>query len=486
MSSQRSGSTLLWVPIFKQRGSRSDPSNYRPVSLLHPIGKVFDAIQCKSLLSFLQENDIISKHQFGFLPERSTTMQLVFIVEQWLCSMETGHMTTAVFMDFRKAFDKVWHRGLLYKLTTAGVSLSSVSWLSDYLSSRTIAVRVGTNTISPRQPISAGVPQGSHLGPILFLVFINDLPTSVPLSTELYADDALIHQQTQKIQPQKSATSFHTNDSIDRHAVEFQDSITAADLWAQSWHGKFGPEKTKALQVGRLLHCDAAPRLSIGNQIISHVTVHKHLGVLLRQDLKWSNHIHEVVSKATRKAGLLRFMMHNLNDSLTIKLFLCYVRPTLEYASPLWHGTISEDDALAMERIQAAVARRILRAPWHTPKSYLLAQLNWPALRWRREIASLCLLHQLLNNRPEPLSAFLFPFVSSRTSHIQRKPRQLILGPARTTQYSHSFFFRTSVVWNTLPSSIQTQTDARTFKSKIIEHFSSEKFNCYQNFHIDL
>ena len=178
--------------------------------------------------------------------------------------------------------------------------------------------------------------------------------------------------------------------------------------------------------------------------------------------------------------------MHNLNDSLTIKLFLCYVRPTLEYASPLWHGTISEDDALAMERIQAAVARRILRAPWHTTKSDLLAQLDWPALRWRREIASLCLLHQLLNNRPEPLYAFHFPFVSSRASHIQRKPRQLILGPARTTQYSRSFFFRTSVVWNTLPSSIQTQTDARTFKSKIIEHFSSEKFNCYQNFHIDL
>ena len=166
MSSQGSGSTLLWYQSLN-RESRFDPSNYRPVSLLHPIGKVFDAIQCNSLLSFLQENDIISKHQFGFLPERSTTMQLVSIVEQWLRGMETGHMTTAVFMDFRKAFDKVWHRGLLYKLTTAGVSLSSVSWLSEYLSSRTIAVRVGTNTISPRQPISAGVPQGSHLGPIL-------------------------------------------------------------------------------------------------------------------------------------------------------------------------------------------------------------------------------------------------------------------------------------------------------------------------------
>ena len=117
----------------------------------------------------------------------------------------------------------------------------------------------------------------------------------------------------------------------------------------------------------------------------------------------------KVISKATRKAGLLCFMMHNLNDSLTIKLFFCYVWPTLQHASPLWHGTKSEDDAKAMERIQTAVARHILRAPWHTPKSALLALLNWPALRWKREIASLCLLHQLLNNRPEPLSTFLVP-----------------------------------------------------------------------------
>ena len=122
-------------------------------------------------------------------------------------------------------------------------------------------------------------------------------------------------------------------------------------------------------------------------------------------------------------ACMLRFMMHNLNDvSLTIKLFLCYVRPTLGYASP-WHGTKSEDDALAMERIQAAVARRILRAPRHTPKSDLLAQLNWPALRWRREIASVCLLHQLLNNRPERLSDFLFPVcLIACFSHPKKAP----------------------------------------------------------------
>ena len=155
---------------------------------------------------------------------------------------------------------------------------------------------------------------------------------------------------------------------------------------------------------------------------------------------------------------------------------------TMEYASPLWHGSIRDEDALQLERIQAAVARRILHAPWDTPTRQLLEELNWPSLRWRREIASLCLLHQLLQERPDPLSDTLPQYASTCNTRSPRNPKELILANARTTRYSKSFFFRTSVVWNILPGHLQQLTSPHQFKLAIREHFHTLKFNCLHNF----
>ena len=114
------------IPIFKRRGRDSDPSNYRPVSLLPPLGKVLDAIQSEHLLSFLEKNDLLSKHLFGFLPHRSTVMQLIYVADTWMTALDRGKQPSAVFMDFKKAFDKVWHTGLLHKLAMIGVAPPSV------------------------------------------------------------------------------------------------------------------------------------------------------------------------------------------------------------------------------------------------------------------------------------------------------------------------------------------------------------------------
>ena len=126
------------IPVFKRRGRDSDPSNYRPVSLLPPLGKVLDAIQSEHLLSFLEKNHLLSKHQFGFLPHRSTVMQLIYVADTWTTALDRGKQPSAVFMDFKKAFDRVWHTGLLHKLAMIGVAPPSVSWIADFLTKRTI------------------------------------------------------------------------------------------------------------------------------------------------------------------------------------------------------------------------------------------------------------------------------------------------------------------------------------------------------------
>ena len=122
------------TPVFKNRGSSPEPTNYRPVSILHPVGKILDSIQSEGLLKFFLKHGLLSRHQFGFLPDLSTTQQLLYLSDKWVRDLANGHSVGAVFMDFHKAFDKVWHSGLLHKLAIRGLDASAIDWLRDYLS----------------------------------------------------------------------------------------------------------------------------------------------------------------------------------------------------------------------------------------------------------------------------------------------------------------------------------------------------------------
>ena len=251
------------------------------------------------------------------------------------------------------------------------------------LTDRTIAVRVGS-CLSSQHTISAGVPR------FCFWFFnINDFPDHVNIPTELYADDDLLHHTFKR-----STTALSVRGAL-------QTAVLAAEQWALQCHGRFTHAKTKQLNIGQRQNLPHAT--VIKDHQTEEVVRHKHLGITFTSDLKWNVHIQGVIGNATKRAGLLRCMSHHLRGPLIVHLYLAYVRPTIECARPFWHGSIRDEDALQLEIIQAAVARRILHAPWDTPKRQLLEELNWPSLRWRREIASLCLLHQLLQERPDPL-----------------------------------------------------------------------------------
>ena len=139
-----------------------------------------------------------------------------------------------------------------------------------------------------------------------------------------------------------------------------------------------------------------------------------------------------------------------LKPSTVQQLYIYFLRPKLEYEYPVWHDALLERDALALERVQGAVARSILRAPVQASKSMMFEQLNWPSLRWRREILCITLFHLIPHTRPPPLDSCLFPFASTNTVRSTRKPKQLTLPRARTSRYVKSFSFRSALLWNNL------------------------------------
>ena len=321
------------MPLFKNRGKAEDPTNYRPVSLLPALGKALDKIQTTHLLRYLVERKLISPHQFGFMPQKSTTLQLLYLTDRWFRALERGKNITAVFLDFRKAFDRVWHPGLLYQLSTLGISEWSVKWLTSYLSERQVSVRVGS-TMSEYKTISCGVPQGSHLGPVLFIVFINNLPSTVSIPTEIYADDTTLHHEHSKL---PSCSTYPA----------LQEVIDCTEDWAESWHGKFGHAKTRILSTNKDIMLEALTPTMEG-QAVTVTDNHRHLGVVLSEDLKWSKHAQCILAAASKRAGLLRLMARYLPLPVASILYVYYVHPVLEYASPVWHGSLWEEDAMSL------------------------------------------------------------------------------------------------------------------------------------------
>ena len=178
-------------PIYKNRGNKSEPTSYHPISLLNVVSKVFGRLVIKQLLPFFLDNNAILNEQFGFLPGRSTLWQLLQVLAGWQHVLDVGGTFHALFLNVAKAFDQVDHGLLLSKLRPAGLGSTALKWVGSYLNGRCICTSVD-NVTSDFKPISSGVPQGSVLGPLLFLIYFRDIPSVMASTTDMFADDTLL------------------------------------------------------------------------------------------------------------------------------------------------------------------------------------------------------------------------------------------------------------------------------------------------------
>ena len=254
------------IPIFK-KGDKSLPSNYRPVALLSCLGKLQERIVFKNLYNFLIDNNLLYKYQSGFLPYHSTVFQLIDIYHNICQAFDNNLFSCIVFCDVYMAFDRVWHRGLLFKLRQNGIDGKLLQWLNSYLTNRKQKVTLKP-CASTLKSIFAGVPQGSVLGPLLFLVYINDIAKQLLSLTRLFADDSSLFYAAARLS--------------DIAGIINQDLIMLSNLAIQ-WLVKFNPLKTAAV-LFTLKYFEAFPQLIFDNTPIKFVEDHKHLGITFSQN----------------------------------------------------------------------------------------------------------------------------------------------------------------------------------------------------------
>ena len=255
------------TPIYK-KGDKQLVSNCRPISLLLVCSKLFEKIIFTNVYRYLLDNYLISKHQSGFRPGDSTTNRLFYLVHTIHSALDEQKEVRSIFLDISKAFDKVWHNGLLFKLQQNGIEGELLSLLKSYLSNR--KQRVVINGFeSEWGGIEAGVPQGSVLGPLLFLVYINDLENGIKSNVKFFADDT-------------SLFSIVTNPILS--ASELNSDLKHIEKWAHQWKMSFNPDPTKqAIEMlfSRKRNQQPHPPLFFNSLPVASATNHKHLGLTL-------------------------------------------------------------------------------------------------------------------------------------------------------------------------------------------------------------
>ena len=313
------------VPLFK-KGDRSDASNYRPVSLLSNFGKIQERIVFKHIYNHLFSNNLLFKYQSGFRPGHSTPFQLIDIFHHICQSFDQKQYSCMIFCDISKAFDKVWHKGLLFKLRQNGIKGNLLAWICNYLASRKQRVQINSST-SSLLSVNAGVPQGSVLGPLLFLVYVNDIAENLLSLVRLFADDSSLFF---------SATNLKDIEGVINH------DLALISIWAKKWLVDFNPIKTVAM-LFTLRPLDFIPTFSFNNILINFVENHKHLGLTLSYNGQWHSHIETILISAYKMLGVMRKLKYRFTRQALNQMYVSYVRPLLEYSSIVWDGCSDQD-----------------------------------------------------------------------------------------------------------------------------------------------
>ena len=363
------------VPIFK-KGKRDDPGNYRPVSLTSVCGKIMEKIVRKEIVDHLERNEVISDVQHGFVQGKSCQTQLLTVIEEWTKWMEERKPFDCLYFDYRKAFDSVPHMRLMRKIESCGITGQVQRWIKSFLQGRRQRVRVG-EAVSGWKKLTSGIPQGSVLGPTLFVLFINDLPQVVESRVALFADDTKVFREIQS----------------DEDREKLQQDIDELLIWSKKWQLPFNESKCKVMHYGKT---NRKADYNLGGVQIVEVSEEKDLGVTFDQQLSFGTNASKVVAAANSTLGLINRHFRHIETKPFMNLYKTLVRPKVEYCMTVAQPVYKKDKE-KIERVQHRATKLVLGME-NKDYSERLAELKLPSLEYRRKRADVMQTYKIMNN----------------------------------------------------------------------------------------
>ena len=470
-------------PIHK-KDSKNKKENYRPISLLPILSKIFEKVLFDSLYDYFVTNKFLNPCQSGFIKGDSCVNQLLAITHEIHQNLDANPSvdTVGVFLDMSKAFDKVWHKGLLCKLQSYGIDSKLLSLLNNYLSNRKQRVILNGVT-SSWKPIKSGVPQGSILGPLLFLIFINDLPDGLICNPKLFADDVSLN-----------ALMYDKNVS----SKNLQDDLSRLYDWSTKWKMIFNPDPTKPAEKVIFTNRNETSyeTVTYSGEDVIQADCHKHLGFYLDSKMNYTEHLDKKIAKANQGIGIIRKLYNFLPRKALLQIYKSHIRPHLDYCDVIYHKPTYDDFYSSyyserakndpantnfqftnkIEAVQYNAALAITGCVRGTSREKVYSELGLTSLYDRRRFHRLTLFFKILNQlTPEYLRHYLPAAIRRlRTTRTNRN-----VAPARTLKFRYSFFPDTSNSWNLLSSFIKSSTSLYIFKKRYMEFFRVNSNSTY-------
>jgi hypothetical protein len=443
------------ITALHKKGSKQQPNNYRPVSLTCIPCKVLETLLRTKVIDHMNHNALFSDCQYGFVEKRSTTLQLLYTVEDWLSEIEEGRAVDACYLDVQKAFDTVPHNRLIAKIHSYGIKGKVLQWIRAFLTDRQQTVCVG-GTKSESAKVTSGVPQGSVLGPVLFILYVNDMPNSVTSRLIMYADDTKLYRPI----------------SSNQDVTLLQQDLDALHEWSSSWLLKFHPGKCKMLRIGTRNQPKADYSLASNdddetNLVLEWSDCEKDLGVLVDAGLTFKEEICARAKKGNSIMGIIRRTFTYMNEEMFCTLFKSLVRPHLEYAATVWSPSLKQD----ISRLEDVQRRATKQVPGLKNLSYpeRLRQLKLPTLVFRRKRGDMIevykILHHKYNMNPAHFFTRMDDSITRGHSLKLKKPR------CSTSKRLSSFSHRVIADWNALPEAVVSAPSLNCFKNRLDLHW---------------